>query len=106
MAAAGLAAARHAGHRRALADGVEAQAADDDLGARRALGTAAVTLEGYAGAIRLNPAPGQVVHLERSTTGMELVGMPQLERSDKTGGSEAPPQPAPPSGFGLLKGLF
>ena len=74
--------------------------------ASRALGTAAVTLEGYAGAIRLNPAPGQVVRLERSTTGMELVGMPQLEGSGAAGGGEAPAQPAPQPGFGLLKGLF
>jgi hypothetical protein len=81
--------------------------------ASRALGMAAVTLEGYAGAIRLDPAPGQVVRLERSTTGMVLLGMPQLEGSGAAGaagGGEAPadraPQPAPRPGLGLLKGLF
>ena len=35
--------------------------------ATRALGSAVVSLEGYAGAIQLNPAPGQVVRLERSS---------------------------------------
>jgi hypothetical protein len=78
--------------------------------ATRALGTAAVTLEGYAGAIRLNPAPGQVVRLERSSASTAMLGMPQLEGSGAAGGSQTPPdrapQPSPVPGLGLLKGLF
>lgn len=78
--------------------------------ATKALGTAAVTLEGYAGAIRLNPAPGQVVRLERSSASTAMLGMPQLEGSGAAGGNQAPPdrapQPSPEPGFGLLKGLF
>ena len=77
--------------------------------ASRALGMAAVTLEGYTGAISLSPAPGRLVRLERSTTGMALLGMPQLEGTGAAGGAapaEQAPQPAPRPGFGLLKGLF
>jgi hypothetical protein len=77
--------------------------------ASRALGMAAVTLEGYTGAISLNPAPGRLVRLERSTTGIAMLGMPQLEGTGAAGGAapaEQAPQPAPRPGFGLLKGLF
>ncbi len=77
--------------------------------ASQALGMAAVTLEGYAGAISLNPAPGQLVRLERSTTGLAMLGVSQLEGNGAAGGAgpaERAPQPAPRPGFGLLKGLF
>lgn len=89
--------------------GAERQQCTISAEASRALGMAPVTLEGYTGAISLRPAPGQLVRLERSTTGMALLGMSQLEGSGATGGAapaEQAPQPAPRPGFGLLKGLF
>lgn len=77
--------------------------------ASQAMGMAAVTLEGYAGAISLKPAPTQLVRLERSTAGMALLGMSQQEGNGAADGAapaERAPQPAPRPGFGLLKGLF